>query len=80
MCGIPTPFPEAAVKPPPHAGCVPPRTYPLSGWRQATTLRLYNRDPKTRQMVGIGYVCRRCGAVKLDRWPEWVILGHAVRS
>ena len=31
-------------------------------------------------MVGQGYVCRRCGAVKLDRWPEWVIVGAVVES
>lgn len=68
------------MKPPPHVGCDRARSYLPGGWRAATTLRLYTRDPKSRQMVGTGYVCRRCGAVKLDRWPEWVIMGHAVRS
>ena len=72
--------PAAAVKPPPHVGCDRARSYYLQGWRQATTLRLYTRDPKTRKMVGIGYVCRRCGAVRLDRWSEWVIVGPLVGS
>jgi len=61
-------------------GCNRTRSYPIPGWREATTLRLYTRDPKTRQMVGVGYVCRRCGAVKLDRWQEWVIVGALVGS
>lgn len=67
------------MKPPPHIGCVLARSYFHGGWRAATTLRLYTRDPKTRQMVGCGYVCRRCGAVRMDHWPEWVIVGPLVK-